>query len=75
MHNLLRISRLFDQQSSSVRNGLKVTLSRDSQFKLHFSLGMTEKSRIAPKFPRHLSFEELLINNTELQDISIRINA
>ena len=26
VHNLLRISELFDQQSSSVRNGFKVTL-------------------------------------------------
>ena len=30
---------------------------------------MTEKSRIAPKFPRHLFFEWLLINNIELRDI------
>ena len=30
---------------------------------------MTGKSRIASKFPRHLFFEGLLINNTELQDI------
>ena len=34
---------------------------------------MTGKSRIAPKFPRHLFFEGFLINNTELQDISTRI--
>ena len=31
---------------------------------------MAGKLRIAPQFPRHLFFEELLINNAESRDIS-----
>ena len=34
--------------------GLRWPLSRGSQFKLHFLLGMTGKPKIAPKCPRHL---------------------
>ena len=39
VYNLLHISGLFGQQSSSVKMGLKWPLSRGSQFKLHFYLG------------------------------------
>ena len=53
--------------------GLRWSLSRGSQFKLHFLLGVTEKPRIAPKFSRYLFCEGLLINNTKLWYISKRI--
>ena len=45
--------------------GLRWPLSRGSQFKLHVLLGVTEKSRIAPKFPRHLfskDHQSIIIN-------------
>ena len=69
--NLLRTSELFDQQSSSVRNELKVTLSRGSQFKRHFYLGWRENRGSRQSF-YVTSFEGSVINNNELRDNSIR---
>ena len=69
---LLRISKLFKQQSSSVRNGLKdpyleiVNLS----FIFTWDYGKIEDRTKVSTSPL---FEGLLINNTKLRDILTRI--
>ena len=65
---LLRISKLFNQQSSSVRNGLKVTLSRGSQIKRHFFTWGGGETKDRAKVSMSPLFEGLLINNNELRD-------
>ena len=54
--------------------GLKWPLSRDSQFKLHFYLGL-EKPRIAPKFSRHLFSRDYWLIILNHQNLTLNPNA
>ena len=58
----MHVPGLFGKPSLFRKINLKKPLSRGSRFKIYFRFGMSEKSRIAPKFPRNLVFQRLFIN-------------